>query len=44
MINFIERLTHLNIAVGQAYFEISKESFERLFKVDENTLIQLEEN
>jgi hypothetical protein len=24
MINFIERLTHLNIAVGQAYFEIGK--------------------
>jgi hypothetical protein len=25
MINFIERLTHLNIALGQAYFEIGKE-------------------
>jgi hypothetical protein len=25
MINFIERLTHLNIAAGQAYFEIGKE-------------------
>jgi hypothetical protein len=43
MINFIERLTHLNIAVGQAYFEVGKESLERMFNVNENTLIELEE-